>query len=268
MEARVVVGLSLLIGLSLSAALIATSRVVTSRSLAQASDTLEAARSAFYVLVRRQTEFAVAQTRLITALPVFRAHISDARLARDGATLDAMVDEYRHQLKAQFCILTDRNGNWMSHPGWPAGEPLPSPGIRSNVAAAVAGRSHHDVLSIGHRLVLVVSEPALFAEEVLGTFTVGYALDDVVANELAQVTHCEVNLIADDQLSGTSLTGASRAALASLLAGGRLQTQSGSSLDLQSIAGRRFVTGAFPLSPDRPSSAKDGMLLLLDWQPT
>jgi PAS domain S-box-containing protein len=156
----------------------------------------------------------------------------------------------------------------MSHPGWPAGEPLPSPGIRSNVAAAVAGRSHHDVLTIGHRLVLVVSEPALFAEEVLGTFTVGYALDDVVANELAQVTHCEVNLIADDQLSGTSLTGASRAALASLLAGGRLQTQSGSSLDLQSIAGRRFVTGAFPLSPDRPSSAKDGMLLLLDWQPT
>ena len=125
MEVRVVVGLSLLIGLSLGAALIATSRVVTSRSLAQASDTLEAARSAFYVLVSRQTEFAVAQTRLITALPVFRAHISDARLARDGATLDAMVDDYRQQLKAQFCILTDRNGTWTSHPGWPAGESPP-----------------------------------------------------------------------------------------------------------------------------------------------
>ena len=122
MEVRVVAGLSLLIGLSLGAALIATSRVVTSRSLAQASDTLEAARSAFYVLVRRQIEFAAAQTRLITGLPVFRAHISDARLARDGATLDAMVDEYRKQLKAQFCILTDRKGNWTSSPGWPPGE--------------------------------------------------------------------------------------------------------------------------------------------------
>src|SRR4029077_10886169 len=108
-------------------------------------------------------------TRLITALPVFRAHISDARLARDGATLDAMVEEYRQQLRAQFCILTDRTGNWTSNPGWPAGE-LPPPGIRSRGEAAGAGHSHHDVLSIGHHLVLVVSEPALFAEEVLGTF--------------------------------------------------------------------------------------------------
>jgi PAS domain S-box-containing protein len=268
MGVRVVVGLSLLIGFSLSAALIATSRVVTSRSLAQASDTLEAARSAFYVLVRRQTEFAVAQTRLITALPVFRAHISDARLMRDGATLDAMVDEYRHQLKAQFCILTDRKGNWTSYPGWPAGEPLPSPGIQSSVAAAVTGRSHHNVLSLGHQLVLVVSEPALFAEEVLGTFTVGYALDDVVAKELAQVTHCEVNLIAADHLSGTSLVGAAREELARLLAGGRLRTQPGSSLERQSIAGHRYATGVFPLFPDRPPNDRDRMLLLQDWQPT
>jgi len=97
-EVRVVVGLSLLIGLSLGAALIATSRVVTNRSLAQASDTLEAARSAFYVLVRHQTEFAVAQTRLITALPVFRAHISDSRLARAhrrSGELITSAEEYR-----------------------------------------------------------------------------------------------------------------------------------------------------------------------------
>ena len=40
------------------------------------------------VLVTRQTEFAIAQTRLITALPVFRAHISDVQLARDGAAVE------------------------------------------------------------------------------------------------------------------------------------------------------------------------------------
>jgi len=265
MEVRVVVGLSLLIGLSLGAALIATSRVVTSRSLAKASDTLEATRSAFYWLVRRRTEFAAAQTRLITTLPIFRAHISDARLAGDGAALDAMVDEYRQQLKAQFCILTDRYGNWTTNPGWPAGET--PPGIRSSVEAAAAGRSHHDILSIGNHLVLIVSEPALFADEVLGTFTVGYALDDVVAEELAQVTHCEVNLIADDHLSGTSLDGAGRAELAGLLAAGKLQTQQNLSLNMQSIGDRRFVTGAYPLSPDQSSSGTGRMVLLQDWQP-
>src|SRR5688500_15428999 len=98
MEVRVVLALCLLIGLSLGAALIATSRLVTNRSLAQASDALQSARSAFYVLVRRQIDFAAAQTRLITGLPVFRAHLVDVRLAADRATLDAMVDEYRRQL--------------------------------------------------------------------------------------------------------------------------------------------------------------------------
>jgi len=267
MAVRVVAGLSLLIALSLGAALVATSRVVTSRSLAQAADTLEAARAAFYVLVRHRTEFAAAQTRLITALPVFRAHISDARLTRDDATLDAMVDEYRQLLKAQFCILTDRNGNWTSHPGWPVGAP-PSPGIRSSVEAAVAGRSVHDIVSIGHHLVLVVSEPARFAEEVLGTFTVGYTLDDAVAEELAQGTHCEVNLVAATHLSGTSLDGAGRAELAGLLAAGKLQTPPNFSLQMQSIAGGRYVTGVFPVSPDQPSGGTSRMLLLQDWQPT
>ena len=49
MEARVVGGVSLLVALSLGAALLESTRVVTARSLAQASDTLEAARSAFVI---------------------------------------------------------------------------------------------------------------------------------------------------------------------------------------------------------------------------
>ena len=49
MEVRVVLGLSALIAFSLGAALLATSRVVTSRSLAVASDTLDAAHAAFKI---------------------------------------------------------------------------------------------------------------------------------------------------------------------------------------------------------------------------
>jgi PAS domain S-box-containing protein len=267
MEVRVVLGLSLLIGLSLGAALFATSRVVTDRSLAQASDALQSARSAFYVLVRRQIDFAAAQTRLITALPVFRAHMVDLRLAGDRATLDAMVDEYRSQLNAQFCILTDRNGTWTSSPGWPAGEAAPA-GVRASIAAAAAGRSHHEILSIGRHLVLAVSEPALFAEEVLGTFTVGYALGDAVAVELKQVTHSEVNLVGGAHLSGTSLSGAGRAELEGLLAAGQLQTGPTVTHEMQSIAGLRYVTGVFPLSAAASGAPGDRLLLLQDWEPT
>jgi PAS domain S-box-containing protein len=267
MELRVVLGIGLIIGLSLTAALIATARVVTSRSLTQASETIRAARAAFYVLVDRQIAFAAAETRLITALPVFRAHISDLRLARDGPTLDAMVDEYRQQLKAQFCILTDKDGRWISQPGWPGGAAPPT-GIRASIDAAVAGRSHHEIVAIGEHLVLVVSEPARFADEVLGTLSVGYPLDDKLAVEIQQVTHCEVNLVTGSYLSGSSLTGAARTELAGLLAGGQFRTQESLPLEMPSIAGHRYVTGAFPLVQDRPASNMDRMLLLQDWQPT
>ncbi len=267
MEAAVVVGVSLLVGLALGAVLVATTRVVTNRSLARASDDLEAARSAFYHLVENRAEFAAAQTRLITALPVFRAHMTDSGLASDAATIGAMADDYRRQLKAQFCIVTERSGGWTGSPGWPAGEKPPR-ALQSSIDAALTGGSHRDILSIRDQLFLVVSEPAQFAEEILGTLTVGYALDDGVAEELALVTHCEVNLVAGDRLCGSSLQKTDRTELAAALAGGSLRTQRGVSLDEQRIGGVRYVTGAFPLFADRASDGVGRLVLLQDWHPT
>ena len=112
-EAVVVVGSSLLVASSLGAVLIATTRLVTSRSLDRASLDLETARVTFDHLVASQAVSAAAQARLITALPVFRAHMTDSRLASDAATMLAMADEYRQQLGTEFCIVTDRDG---THP--------------------------------------------------------------------------------------------------------------------------------------------------------
>jgi PAS domain S-box-containing protein len=267
MEATVVVGVSLLVGLSLGAVLLVTTRVLMSWSLTRASEELAAARSAFSHLVDTRAEFAAAQTRLITALPVFRAHMTDSRLASDATTIDAMADEYRRQLKAQFCIVTDRDGRWTGSPGWPADE-KPSRAIQSSIAAALTGGSHRDLSSIRDQLFLVVSEPALFAEETLGTLTVGYALDDAVAEELALVTHCEVNLVAGDHLCGSSLHKTERTELAAILAGGDLRARGGVSLDEHRVGGVRYVAGAFPLSADRESDGVGRLVLLQDWRPT
>jgi len=117
LHVHVALGISLLVALSLGAVLLSATSVVESRSMSLASNTLEAARSAFYHLADSQAESAAAQARLIAALPVFRAYMTDTRLARDSATLEAMTDEYRRRLKAQFCILTDRTGRWTAAPG-------------------------------------------------------------------------------------------------------------------------------------------------------
>src|SRR6202048_2684486 len=181
-EAVVVVGSSLLVAISLGAVLVAATRLVTTSSLDRASLDLETARGTFYHLIVNQAASAAAQARLVTALPVFRAHMTDSRLASDAATMIAMADEYRQRLGAEFCIVTDRNGAWLGSPGWPA--EAKGWTIQPLVTSAIEGASRHDLLAIEGRLFLAVSEPARFAEETLGTFTVGYALDDRFASEL------------------------------------------------------------------------------------
>jgi diguanylate cyclase (GGDEF)-like protein len=268
MEARVVFGMSLLIGFSLVCVLVVTTNALTSRSLERAAEDLETARTAFYRLTASRAAFAATQSRLITALPIFRAHMTDVRLASDLATLDAMADEYRDRLNAQFCIVTDRNGRWIGSPGWSAVEQPPA-AVLSGIEAALAGNPHHSIASIDNRLFLVVFEPARFAEEILGSLTAGYLLDDTVAQELAELTHSEVNLVAGTHLSGSSLPEAARAGLRALLATpAELQPTAGILPTTRAIGGVPYVTGAFSLFADRTSDQIGGVLLLRDWRPT
>ena len=89
---------------------------------------------------------------------------------------------------------------------------------------ARGGRSAYDIVPFEQSLYLIVSEPAMFADEVLGTITAGYKLDDRVASELARVTHCEVNLVcAGNRLCASSLPPALRAELTSVLTADRAQ---------------------------------------------
>jgi len=261
--ARVAVGLTLLIGLSLGSVLVATTRVVRSRSLSRASEELEVARSAFYRLVDARADSAAALTRLITELPVFRAHMSDARLADDPETIAHMADGYRHELNAQFVIVTDGHGAWLGSSGWTAGQRVPA--LRSSIDAAGRGAADRAILSVDDRLYLVVSEPVRFSEEVLGTMTVGFVLDDGVARELAEVTHCQVNLVSRSYISGSSLSGDERAALARMLSDGAAAPVNLSEIR---VGGAEYIRGSFPLVHGADAAALDRLVLLKPWQPT
>jgi predicted signal transduction protein with EAL and GGDEF domain len=265
MEARVAIGVSLLVGLALAAVLVVTTRVVTERSLARASEELESARHTFARSLESRADSAAAVTRLITELPIFRAHMTDARLAADLSTIHEMADGYRQQLGAQFCIVTSRRGLWLGSPGWPGVEPRET--LHAAIEPATGGRSYRGVVSVQHRLYLVVSEPARFADEVLGTMTVGYALDDAVASELAETTRCEVTLAAGAHVSGSSLPPEERNQLAGELAA-TMHAASGSPVQVRPLGRTRYIEGVFPLFPDHSSRDSNRLVLLQDWAPT
>jgi diguanylate cyclase (GGDEF)-like protein len=264
MEARVAIGVTILVGLALAAVLVVTTRVVTERSLARASEELESARHTFARTLEGRAESAAAVTRLVTELPIFRAHMTDARLAADLTTIHEMADGYRQQLGAQFCVVTSRAGAWLGSPGWPAAEPRDT--LRAAIEPATGGRSTRSVVSVQHRLYLVVSEPARFADEVLGTMTVGYALDDAVADELSATTRCEVTLATGAHVSGSSLPGDERAELAGDLAGQVRGT--GAPVRVRSLGHARYIEGVFPLFRDESPRSENRLVLLQDWAPT
>jgi signal transduction histidine kinase/CheY-like chemotaxis protein len=266
-ETHVVVAVTLIVVFALGAALLIARRVVTDGSLERASSDLAAARSAFYRLEDDRAQFASAQAALVTTQPVFRAYLTDSQLINDRATMQVLADQYRQQLKAAFCIVTGRDGTWSGSSGWP-GPPEATPPIARTMAAAGTGRSGREIAAVADRLFLVVSEPARFAEETLGTLTVGYALDDDVARGLAQITHGDVNIVVGHVLAASSLAGDRRMALASLVAGSRpLTSITGDSAGRTlRIGSGEYVAGAFPLAPGDSTGA--GQLLLLeDWTP-
>jgi signal transduction histidine kinase/CheY-like chemotaxis protein len=262
LEPQVIGGITLLVAFSLTAILVATTRTLTARSLERASIDLETARTAFDRLTDDQSAFAAAQAVLVTRLPVFRAHMSDPRLAADFATLEAMADEYRQQLKADFCVVTDHTGRWTARAGWPLDHQPPDV-VRGVIAKAVAGEPSRAITVVGGGLFLLVSEPARFADEVVGTLTVGVALDDLFASRLAELTNSEVTLVADRHVYASSLTGATRAALSSLVDSDGGPASSLGAVTNRVLAGHEYVYGEFPLD----DGERGRLVLLQDWEP-
>jgi PAS domain S-box-containing protein len=204
---------------------------------------------------------------LIIALPVFRSVMINPIIAKDIATLTATADSYRQDLDADFAILTDPSGKPTATPGWSAGLQLP-PGLRASIGGAAAGQSRRDIVPILGKLFLVTSEPAKFANEVLGTITFGFPLDDKVAHELAgEVTHLEVSFVSGDRLVGSSLPLDERQEATAALTGGLLSLR-GTSGEVRRIGRRRFIEGVFSLFPDRASDGVGQLILLQDWAPT
>jgi signal transduction histidine kinase len=267
MEARVALGVTLLVGAAIAAVLIAATQVVTSRSAAQAADDLTAARAAFRQLLETRARSAQTVARLVTALPVFRAHLADPQLAADGATVGAMADGYRAELNAAFAAVLDGAGRLIAAPGWSGDDTDGWQQTLSRAAAADAG--HVGIATLGGRLYLLVSEPAMFGEERLGTLSIGYALDDRVAKELAGSSLAEVTFVSGGAVSGSSLGPAARRDMVAALAAGTWSAGD-AGREPQPLGGTRYVAALFPLAiGDAGTSESSAQVVLLrDWTRT
>ena len=268
LEARVTAALALIVAGALGAVVVITVSAVSTQSRARAAAELEVARTAFHSQLEARAASALAASQLVTELPIFRAHLTDARLATDRHTIDAMANGYRDQLAAQFAVVTDAAGAWLASPGWPADEQpqLVPKTLRGSVDRALDGAPGVAIVALATDLFLAVSAPARFADEILGTLTVAYRITDDLADELARLAHCDVVVLTGDGIAATSLNDSEQGDLARL-AGEVAAAGIGVHEALHRLGDRQFVVGAFALRPWGVPTGVGRLVLLVDWQP-
>ncbi|MCC7179659.1 MAG: EAL domain-containing protein [Acidobacteria bacterium] len=267
LEARVAVAVALLVAGALGALLLITIQMVSTESRQRAEVELESARAAFYSLLENRAASGIAVAELVTELPVFRAHLTDRRLAADRPTIEAMADTYRQQLGAQFLVVTNAEGTWLASPGWGGHEGPAAPELEQAIGSARAGTPRSVIASQSGELFLIATAPARFASEVLGTLSVGYQLTDDLARQLARLAKCEVILLAGSRIAATSLVERDHPDVAPLVTEA-LAVPVGILPELRRVGGEQYFGGTFSLRAAAPSPGSGRLLLLADWQPT
>jgi signal transduction histidine kinase len=260
LETRLLLFVTLVTGAAVVAMLIAADRVITAGAVERTHEDQDAAKLAFDRLLERRGEFAASQSRLITELPVFRAHLSDPRIAGDEATIQALADQYRTSVSADFLLVATGEGAWRGRSNWPA---TSSPDWMTLTGAPRPdGRQgRRSLVGLSDGVYLVVLEPARFVDEVLGWMAIGYRLDDDVALELASFTRGDVNVVSGGRLWGSSLAGDSRRTMAAAVAAGATAGE------WMALGATRYSSRRYPL--DTAGSGSDAsLILLIDWTPT
>ncbi len=139
--------------------------------------------------------------RLVADLPRLKAAVETMH----APTVEPVAAAYKAFLEAEYFAVNDRNGGELAALGAP-GDPneAPSAAVRS----ALQGREVMTFRNTPPPPLQVLTVP-IFIEagprEVLGTLSIGFALDQALAAELRAVTQSEVALVLEDRVVGSTL---------------------------------------------------------------
>jgi len=163
----------------------------------------------------RSQNFTV-MARLIADLPKLKA----AMATDDPPTVEDIARGYRSQLHASLLIVTNRRGQALYSAG-AAPQAAGPPAIRD----ALDGRDTISLLAQPNGILQVVTVPVTLdrpREEILGTLSAGFLLDDAFAAQLKQITGSDLAFGMDDRILASTLPRAEDGQLAPQLRGSGL----------------------------------------------
>ena len=215
-------------------------RFVTSRVAQEADAELRRGLAEVGTLVEQhhaaRVETLTLMARLVADLPKLKAAVA----TEHPPTVRPVAEDYRARLKADLFAVTDRGGRVLvALGGGPAEEGAPASAVRS----ALQGQEAMSFRSTPAPALQVLTVPILIEAgptEVLGTLSVGFALDSALAAEFRAVTQSDIALVLDGRVLASTLPREHDAELA------RAHRSRGT---MVSLAGNEYVMLGRPLAP-------------------
>jgi len=209
------------LGLIISTFLIVNYRL-SGQTYEAINSNLQETRLAFDKLQRFRYDQLLKSSIIISESPKLKGLISTG----DPSTVIYGISEFNEDLGADLFFVTDNKGIVLGRLNSPSsGEDLSgTPLIRD----ALAGYdSENTFWEAEGRLYQVVSIPAILQNEVLGTLTAGFEMDDGVASELKELTGSEISFVVGGRVVGSTLGSGERSDLERYLAESRAGSPQG-----------------------------------------
>jgi signal transduction histidine kinase len=171
--------------------------------------------------------------RLIADLPRLKAGVATA----DPPTVQHLAADYRQRVKADLFALTDRDGRLLAALG-----PEAAVADAFAVSSALAGREATTYRPQKDGLLQIVTVPIAIgteAPDVLGTLSLGFAVDDALAGHFKAVTASEVAFALDGRIRASTLPDAFDPAVAAV---------SGDGVSVLALGAEDFVAVRRPLA--------------------
>ena len=185
--------------------------------------------------------------RLVADSPKFKAAIDTG----DPPTVQPIALDYQKQLGSALVVVTNRKGDVLATVGSLDVSPE-AIGRLPEIRTALAGKESSGVWAQSNGALQVVSVPVAIGidrPELMGSLTVGYRLDEALAEQFKRETQSDIAFSVDGQIKASTLS--DRDSLASLLNTEHVQTIS--------VGGNEYVALKRPLVP---ASASASVLLL------
>jgi signal transduction histidine kinase len=153
--------------------------------------------------------------RTVADLPKLKAAVATG----DPPTVEPIATEYRQSVHSDLFLVDDASGRVLASIGRPRGVDRVPASLQS-VSAAHHGQEARTFLVAPGGLLEMISVPITAGPDpaqIVGTLTLGFLLDDVLALRLKQLTGSEISFAAGDRIVASTLPPEARPPLQALL---------------------------------------------------